>query len=209
MALKLDALTSRQLHKREEILSAAADLFFTEGYGRTSMDQIHARVGGSKRTLYSHFPSKDEVFVALIEMVSDRVLKALEPDFDVGDLREILTVMGRRYLSVLLSEEGLSLYRNMVAEARHFPELATAFFDNGPGKASRQLSVLFGKLKAEKVLIVDQPQAAAEQFLGMVRGDIHMRAVLTGLIPEKTELETMCADAVNVFLRGVKSEIAN
>ncbi|MEP3485544.1 MAG: TetR/AcrR family transcriptional regulator [Sneathiella sp.] len=207
--MKLDALTQRQLQKREEILSAAADLFFTEGYGRTSMDQIHARVGGSKRTLYSHFPSKDEVFIALIEMVSDRVLKALEPDFDIRDLRETLTIMGRRYLSVLLSEEGLSLYRNMVAEARHFPDLATAFFDNGPGKASRQLGVLFGELKTEKILIVDRPQAAAEQFLGMVRGDIHMAAVLTDVIPEKTELESMCADAVSIFLRGVKLEITN
>ena len=49
--------------KRQAILETAYRLFRTQGFDKTSMTEITTQVGGSKATVYSHFPSKEELFV--------------------------------------------------------------------------------------------------------------------------------------------------
>jgi len=48
--------------KRKAILETAFRLFREQGFEKTSMSEITAQVGGSKATLYRHFPSKEELF---------------------------------------------------------------------------------------------------------------------------------------------------
>ena len=197
----------RQAARRSEILTAATELFFEEGYGRASMDGVLAKVGGSKRTLYKHFRSKDELFAAIVTNVSDRVLAALHPPLDGSEIRETLVTMGERYLTVLLSPEGLALYRAMVSEAPHFPELAQTFFTNGPGRASRNLADFFREQKTKGILKLDDPQLAAEQFLGMVRGDVHLGAVLLTRKPTKPLIRKAVGQVVDIFLRGAAPDL--
>jgi len=52
---------------REHIVSAAADLFYGEGIRAVSMDAIAARAGVTKRTLYYHFASKDDLVAAYLQ----------------------------------------------------------------------------------------------------------------------------------------------
>ena len=49
--------------KRQAILDTAYRLFRTQGFDKTSVSEITAEVGGSKATIYNHFPSKEELFV--------------------------------------------------------------------------------------------------------------------------------------------------
>lgn len=202
MNTALDGHARRQAAKRAEILAAATEVFFSEGYGRASMDQVLARTGGSKRTLYNHFPCKEDLFTAIVTNVSDRVLAALRPRLDAGDIRETLVTMGIGYLNVLLSPDGLALYRTMVSEAPHFPELAQTFFANGPGRASSHLSDFFREQKKRGVLNVDDPQLAAEQFVGAVRGDLHLATVLSLRKPTKRLVKKTVEQAVETFLCG-------
>ncbi|MBN7784914.1 TetR/AcrR family transcriptional regulator [Ponticoccus gilvus] len=188
--------------RRGEILAVATEIFLNEGYGRASMDQVHARIGGSKRTLYNHFRNKEALFEAIIADVSNRVLAALRPPLNDEDLSEALRKMGVGYLTVLLSPEGLALYRALISEAPHFPALARAFFENGPGRASRHLAAFFREQKARGAINVGDPQIAAEHFLGAVRGDLHLAATL-GVSKPSTELvEASVAQAVDTFVRG-------
>jgi TetR/AcrR family fatty acid metabolism transcriptional regulator len=62
------SLKERQRHEREQlILSAAGELLLERGYHDTSIDDIAARVGISKGTVYLHFAGKEELVLALIE----------------------------------------------------------------------------------------------------------------------------------------------
>lgn len=201
MATVLDGHARRQAAKRAAILAAATEVFFDLGYGRASMDQVLAKAGGSKRTLYNHFRSKEDLFAAIVTSVSDRVLAALRPALG-GGIRETLVTMGVGYLRVLVSPDGLALYRAMVSEAPHFPELARTFFDNGPGRASRYLADFLQEKKLEGVLSVDDTQCAAEQFLGMVRGDLHLATVLSNRKPTDRQIDIAVEYAVETFLCG-------
>lgn len=60
--------------KRDAILEAAAEVFLEAGFEGASMSQIAARAGGSKRTLYGYFPSKEELFVAMAHNVATSFL---------------------------------------------------------------------------------------------------------------------------------------
>src|SRR5882724_687719 len=53
---------------RRRILDAAYALFYRHGYARIGVDAIAERAGVTKRTLYDHFRSKDELLAAVLEL---------------------------------------------------------------------------------------------------------------------------------------------
>ena len=54
---------------------------------------------------------------------------------------------------------------------------------------------------------MSDPQIAAEHFLGAVRGDIHLAAVLTAKRPSKQMVEAAVAQTVRTFLDGVNPKL--
>lgn len=59
---------------RERILKAATQLFTAQGINATGMDQLSTVAEVSKRTLYTHFPSKDELVGAYLQSLVDDLL---------------------------------------------------------------------------------------------------------------------------------------
>jgi len=57
-------MTTKQNPARERVLKAASHLFYMEGIRSVSMDAIAERAGVTKKTLYYHFTSKDELIAA-------------------------------------------------------------------------------------------------------------------------------------------------
>ena len=55
--------------KREAIVAAAIAEFRANGFEVTSMDKIAATAGVSKRTVYNHFPSKEELFAEILHQL--------------------------------------------------------------------------------------------------------------------------------------------
>src|SRR4051794_10734148 len=62
---------------RDRILDAAERLLGRLGYGKTTMDALAQEAGISKRTIYLHFPSKEEVTLSTIDRIVDRLLDRL------------------------------------------------------------------------------------------------------------------------------------
>ena len=60
---------------KQEILSAALDLFSTQGYEATSVSQIAEAVGIRKASLYSHFASKQEILDSLLQTIFEQYEK--------------------------------------------------------------------------------------------------------------------------------------
>ena len=94
--------------KRKAILNAAKDLFLDLGYEATSMNQIVAKVGGSKGTIYSHFKNKEALFLELAQNAVHEHLKLLhEKDLSGVDLREGLLIIAEDVLRSLGSDRGI------------------------------------------------------------------------------------------------------
>ena len=61
--------------RRAQLLAAATDIFVTNGYHATVMDDIAERAGVSKPVLYQHFPGKLELYLALLERHTDELVR--------------------------------------------------------------------------------------------------------------------------------------
>lgn len=67
----------RAARRRDEILDAAARLFAERGYADTDLDELAARLGVGKGTVYRYFPSKEKLFFAAVDRAMQRVLAAV------------------------------------------------------------------------------------------------------------------------------------
>ena len=63
--------------RRAQLLASALDVFVASGYHAAAMDDIAERAGVSKPVLYQHFPSKLELYLALLDNACDSVVGAV------------------------------------------------------------------------------------------------------------------------------------
>jgi AcrR family transcriptional regulator len=93
MAAGLDQKRKRAAHlgperRRPQVLDAALDLFLRHGYEGTSMDAIARAAGVTKPVVYACFPSKDDLFRALLEREEERILGEIQSAFADTDLAD-------------------------------------------------------------------------------------------------------------------------
>jgi TetR/AcrR family transcriptional regulator, mexJK operon transcriptional repressor len=196
---------------RAEILKAAAEVFFEAGYAGARIEAVIERVGGSKRAIYSHFGGKKELFEALVLEAASQALEALSPTEIAGlNLEGTLLAFGQRVLDAVMTPVTLALYRTIVAEGTRFPSLAKIFFEGGPGRAAARLAVVLGEFRAKGEIDIEDCGLAAEHFIGMLRGDLHLRVVL-GLRPRPgyAEIEQSVRQATRIFLDGCRPRRAD
>jgi len=73
------SLKEKQRQEREElILQAAEEVLMEKGYYETSIDEIAARVGIAKGTVYLHFPGKEDLVIAILERNAQAVVELVE-----------------------------------------------------------------------------------------------------------------------------------
>lgn len=192
--------------RREALLEAAAEVFFEQGYAAASIDAIIERAGGSKRNIYSEFGNKEGLFAAIVTGNADEALSSLPIDnVKESDLGETLTVFGRHLLRLYMSPTVVGIYRLAVTEAHRFPDLAKAFYEQGPGRTTIRLAqILEAAQKRGEIRMVDCRQLA-DRFIGMLRDNLHLQVVL-GLRqpPSDKEAQTAVSSAVDLFLNGIR-----
>jgi AcrR family transcriptional regulator len=117
----------RKEDRPAEILAAALDAFRSRGFAATRLEDVAARAGVTKGTLYLYFPSKEALFKALVrESVLPNILRAeaqvrAHQGSAADLLRELLTGFGE----LVAGDNPLSAFpKLMIAEAGNFPELA-------------------------------------------------------------------------------------
>ena len=165
--------------KAESILAAAKRTFLAAGFGAVSMDTIAREAGVSKATVYAHFAGKEELFGAVIGRECESYFARFSAgELDPRDARASLTVLGRRFLELLLSPDAIALYRIILAEVTRFPGLGEVFWRAGPERQRVQIEAFLRSAAASGTLALSDTRLAAEQFVSLVRGDIQLRHVL-------------------------------
>jgi AcrR family transcriptional regulator len=193
--------------KREAIVQAATELFLDAGYGAASMDAIAARARVSKRTVYSYFPGKDALFGAVMGNVCATVVGPQTPEaLTQGPPGRVLTSYGRTFLTLIAAPQALSIFRVVTGESERFPELGEMFYRAGPQRWTGVLAAYLRVQDQQGALAVPEPEAAAAQFLAMVKGPVHMRLSLgVGPRPTSGDIEAVVAAAVAAFLRAYRA----
>jgi TetR/AcrR family transcriptional repressor of mexJK operon len=182
---------------RERVLRAATSSFLTHGY-RSSVEQIARQAGVAKQTVYHHFPSKDELFKAVARDLAKRVLIELESA--PQDVRAGLLRFARAYRKRVLGAQGIATFRTVVPEVPRFPALARAMYAGSAGVLVERLAAYLSKAMAAGRLRRDDPELAAELFLGMLVGQDRLKR-LFGVGCDENEARRT-ARIVDCFLRA-------
>jgi TetR/AcrR family transcriptional repressor of mexJK operon len=195
-------MSSLPIPNRERVLRAATASFLVDGY-RSSVDRIARRAGVAKQTVYSHFPSKDELFKEVARDLAKRVLVQLETDS--ADVRGALVRFAVAYRERVLCPDGIAMFRTLVSEIPRFRTLARAIFAGGPGETARGLADFLDKAMSAGRLRKDDPTFAAELLLGMLVGHDRVKR-LYGIARFSRSDSRRATRIVDGFLRMYSTE---
>jgi TetR/AcrR family transcriptional regulator len=127
-----DAHAKRERRKEArpgELLDAALDLFVEKGFAATRAEEVAARAGVSKGTLFLYFPSKEELFKAVVrENISGR-FKEWNEEFETfeGSTAEMVRYCMQVWWDRIGATRASGITKLVISEARNFPEIA-AFY---------------------------------------------------------------------------------
>lgn len=196
--------TSRGDQRRRAILDIARETFLRQGYAAASMSAIGAKAGGSKATLYTYFPSKADLFAAVMaDMCAQRRLE-LTAEAEAGrDLPTSLRRLGKRYVSLMLSEELVTLHRLVVAESVRFPELGEALYAVGPQLGKATCAEHLQRFIDSGVLRDAEPMRMAGQFFDLCLSGLYRRRLWNISQPiTEGDMSANVDSAVDVFMRA-------
>ncbi len=197
----------RVVRTRAAVVDAARTLFLRQGYAGTTMEEIAALAGLTKRTLYNNYADKDALFTQIVVDViayAETFARGLHAEFTVGvsarNLRATLHDLAQRMALAIARPEVIALRRLLIGEARVFPALAREYFDRAPGQVIDALASGFEHLARAGLLRVPDARCAAAQFAYLVIGAPLDRAMLVGTTPSQAEVIACAREGVETFL---------
>ena len=202
MGATATVLAARRGRKYDQVLEGARQVFLAQGYEPASVDEIARAAGVSKATLYSYFPDKERLFIAVIQTECSRQAESALAQIDpTAPVRTVLTAVARHIVGFVLSDFAQSFFRLCIAEAERFPELGRAFYESGPQLGHDRLGDYLREACDAGFLRIEDIGLAADQFQELCKAGIWARAVFgvqTRFSP--AELDRVIGGAVDTFL---------
>ena len=121
----------RKETRPQELLDAALALFVEKGFAATRAEEVAQRAGVSKGTLYLYYPSKEELFKAVIRQnLSNTIAQGLDrvSAFE-GSTSELLVQLALVWWDRLGNTPAGGIIKIILAEVRNFPDLAQFYVD--------------------------------------------------------------------------------
>ena len=167
----------------QRILEAAGKLFLKQGYSRTTYEQLVKEAHVSKTTLYARFPTKPQLFAAVVRSNIAIFREHVVVGSGTGTPQERLVDLVTQLADATLTSSNMALMRITVAEAESFPELAREGFRIGFGDSVKSISECL-----EEVASFPSAESArpwAERFVETTLHPLYTRGLfgedLTGL----------------------------
>ncbi len=135
----------RKEARPKEILAAALDLFTAKGFAASRVDDVAARAGVTKGTVYLYFPTKEDLFKAVvrdalfpvIHATEQRVATAPEDVSAATLLRSVVQVFPQ-----LSATPAGAVIKIIIAEAGNFPDIARFYLDEVIRRERRVLGAI-------------------------------------------------------------------
>jgi AcrR family transcriptional regulator len=194
----------RRQDRRQQILAAARASFMEHGYAATSMSAIAAQLGGSKTTLWTYFPSKAELFGAVLEEEIGRFRAELLAMLDLsGSVEETLRPFCRALLGKISAPESIRLHRIIAAEAGRFPELGRIFYERAPRHTQEKLAAFLAEAMNRNELRSADPLLAAQQLLALLQARLYTFRLWNIAMPVESDGDVEAA--LDTFLRAYRA----
>ncbi|AJW99564.1 bacterial regulatory s, lacI family protein [Burkholderia gladioli] len=189
--------------KRVAIVEAATSLFAEQRYDMVTMEDVAAKAGVSKMTVYSHFADKEALLEDVVRGVSDRMTRGLSY---VGSeklpLRERLTDIGTAFLTVMINVHVTGIAHSLPMSSGD-QALRHRFYNAGTGRTVAALASILKEAAERDELLLDSPAEAAQDLVSLWEGGLPARIVFGVVEPAaEEEIAQQALRGTNVFLRA-------
>jgi len=192
----------------ELILAEARKLFMQQGFSKTNLDRIVARLHLSKRTIYARFPSKLDLFLAVAEQVMEDHISGLEKlgsseQTPQQQLQQFALELGRR----LTQSELIALERAIMAEAYASSDLSARIHACITPPTIEMVAKILARINPQRQNDGKRLLEDAEIFVSMVTLHLLHHKALNIDEPYFTEKDQRLLERrVNIFLGGYSME---
>ena len=185
--------------KRLQIIASAEALFASSGLESTSMDQIAAHAGVSKRTVYNHFATKTELFAAILEAMFGKVEQGPLIAYDATrPIDQQLAEIAQQEVAMLSSPAFLQVARVAFLQLLKDPTLAQAINKSSMG-CLRYLQPFLKAAVADKALAIADIELAAKQFVFQLKSLIFY-PLLYGMNNDMSQHGYLIEETVKMFM---------
>jgi TetR/AcrR family transcriptional repressor of mexJK operon len=189
-----------------ELLQVAAQVFMAEGFAAASIEEIARRANASKSTFYSRFPTKEDLFLAVIERRMTDIFQQVAKFPKTQELNKTLEQFANNLLTIALSPEQIALIRLINMESGRYPTLAARYYECGPKRAEETLALYISSQIATGLLRDEEPLSMARQLMNLITGS-PVRWFVLGFEAHpisKKILQQHIGDTIKMFLRAYR-----
>ena len=127
------------------LIHTAGMLFLKHGYNKVSLESIAREAHVAVRTIYVKFGGKAGLFQAVLLHKRDHYFKVNDMDVDMRPVRQVVSDFALHFLELITSPQAIRILHVLMAEAPGNPELATSYFEAGPGQTRSMLARYFAR----------------------------------------------------------------
>ncbi len=197
----------RPSRSNAELLDLSLDLFFENGFERTSIDAICAAAGMAKRTVYARYGDKTTLFKAALKRAIERWIVPIERlrAAETENIEETLLNIARILVANIMSPAGLRLLRLTNAESGRMPDIGAYNVKHGTEPTLAYLTDMFSRYLGPDGQAFPEAEDAAFAFLNLVvGGPANVAAWGVGFDEAAVDFQTRYC--VNLFLHGVQPQ---
>jgi len=188
-----------------EILDAALKVFAEKGFAGTRMEDIAARAGVTKGTIYLYFENKEAVFKTLVrESIGATLAGVIENVRNFpGPARDMLRMALGAMAHLLTTSDRVVLPKIIIAESGNFPELARFYRDEVIEKGLELMSGLIERGIAQGEFRIVPVQHAVRLCIAPVLLGAIWRTTFARFDPEPYDYQGLVDTHLDVLFRGL------
>jgi AcrR family transcriptional regulator len=195
--------------RRQQILKAAMEIFSRKGYAAATIPEIAAAAGIAAGTIYLYYPSKRELFIAVIKnfIITTPLLDL------IGKIPKENTAVVLKHILQdrfdLLKSDTMSRMPSLIGEVQRDPELKALWLEQFLHPFLSQIEFGYRAMAASGKFRRLEPSVAVRAVGGMILGFLLLKVMEGDTSPlERLPQEKVADDMVNFVLHGLLNDTA-
>ena len=188
----------------DRLLKAATQISMEKGFDAASMGEIAARAHASKETFYRHFPTKDELFRAVVISRAESVANGLGTALLTHEPPEkALAAFGELAIMQMVSSDAVTFHRVLSMTRERFPDLLPLYRATGPYRVRDAVALYLKHQVKEGRLRPMNADVGARQFFDLVASEMIISANISGKTnPSRAAIRQRVKEGLDCFLNG-------
>lgn len=194
----------RKAERPADIAAAALAVFAEKGFAGARIEEIARRAGLSKGAVYLYYPTKEDLFRAVVETAVAPNIELVERLVSIDmPFADRLRVLLPRFAEIVITVPLGAVAKMVIGESRNFPELAKVWYDNVVSRAVAILTRLIAEAQARGEVRAGDPRTHAFSIVGPMMLGVIWRETFTPVGGAPIDLPEIARQHVETVVAGL------